>query len=256
MEIHPTAIVHAKARLSERGRIGPYCVIEEDVEVGEGTELDSHVVLYRGTRLGRECRLNAGAVLGQPAQVRGQTTSRSYVIVGDRAQIFSHATVERGHGEEEATRIGDDAFIMAHVHIGHNGTVGNQVTLGGGLAMAGYAVVEDNAFIGGGAVQHQHSRVGRLAMVGGNVRINRDVPPFILAAEFDAAARGLNLVGLKRFGLSAERIAALKQAYRLLYRSKLPLAEALERIEKEVATEEARYLVAFVRASKRGICRE
>ena len=256
MEIHPTAIVHAKARLSERGRIGPYCVIEEDVEVGEGTELDSHVVLYPGTRLGRECRLHAGAVLGQPAQVRGQTTSRSYVIVGDRAQIFSHATIERGHGEEEATRIGDDAFIMAHVHIGHNGTVGNQVTLGGGLAMAGYAVVEDNAFIGGGAVQHQYSRVGRLAMVGGNVRINRDVPPFILAAEFDAAARGLNLVGLKRFGLSAERIAALKQAYRLLYRSKLPLAEALERIEKEVATEEARYLVAFVRASKRGICRE
>jgi len=256
MDIHPTAIVHPKARLPERGRIGPYCVLEEDVELGEGTELDSHVVLHPGTRLGRECRLHAGAVLGQPAQVRGQVTERSLVVVGDRAQIFSHATIERGHGEGEATRIGDDAFIMAHVHIGHNATVGHQVTLGGGLAMAGYAVVEDNAFIGGGAVQHQYSRVGRLAMVGGNVRINRDVPPFILAAEFDAAARGLNLVGLKRYGMSAEKISALKQAYRLLYRSKLPLAEALERIEKEVATEEARYLVDFVRSSKRGICRE
>jgi UDP-N-acetylglucosamine acyltransferase len=256
MEIHATAIVSARARLPERGRIGPYCVIEEDVEAGEGTELDSHVVLCRGTRLGRDCRLHAGAVLGQAAQVRGQTTARSYVQVGDRAQIFSHATIERGHGEGETTRIGDDAFIMAHVHVGHNGTVGNQVTLGGGLAMAGYAVVEDNAFIGGGAVQHQYSRVGRLAMVGGNVRINRDVPPFILVAEFDAAARGLNLVGLKRFGMSAEKISALKHAYRLLYRSKLPLAEALDRIEKEVATDEARYLVSFVRSSKRGICRE
>lgn len=122
--------------------------------------------------------------------------------------------------------------------------------------MAGYSVIEDHAFIGGGAVQHQHSRVGRLAMVGGNVRINRDVPPFILAAEFDAAARGLNLVGLRRQSVPAERIAALKQAYRLLYRSQLPLAQALERIEKEVATEEARYLVSFIRQSKRGICRE
>ncbi|MCI0404453.1 MAG: acyl-ACP--UDP-N-acetylglucosamine O-acyltransferase [Acidobacteria bacterium] len=256
MDIHPTAVVNAKARLPDRGRIGPYCVIEEDVEIGEGTELDSHVVLYPGTRLGRDCRLHAGAALGQTAQVRGQVTARSYVIVGDRALIFSHATIERGHGEGEATRIGDDAFIMAHVHIGHNGAVGNQVTLGGGLAMAGYAVVEDNAFIGGGAVQHQYSRVGRLAMVGGNVRINRDVPPFILVAEFDAAARGLNLVGLKRYGMSAEKISALKHAYRLLYRSKLPLAEALDRIEKEVATDEARYLANFIRNSKRGICRE
>jgi UDP-N-acetylglucosamine acyltransferase len=256
LDIHPTAIVHPKAQLPERGRIGPYCVVEADVELGEGTELDAHVALYSGTRLGRDCCLHAGAVLGQPAQVRGHTTARSYVVVGDRAQIFSHATIERGHGEGEATRIGDDAFIMAHVHIGHNGVVGNQVTLGGGLAMAGYAVVEDNAFIGGGAVQHQYSRVGRLAMVGGNVRINRDVPPFVLVAEFDAAARGLNLVGLKRYGMSADKISALKHAYRLLYRSKLPLAEALERIEKEVATEEARYLVDFIRNSKRGICRE
>jgi UDP-N-acetylglucosamine acyltransferase len=256
VEIHPTAIVHPKARLPERGRIGPYCVIEEDVEIGDGTELDSHVALYSGTRLGRDCSLHAGAVLGQAAQVRGPRTARSFVAVGDRVQIFSHATIERGHGEGEATRIGDDVFIMAHVHVGHNGAVGNQVTLGGGLAMAGYAVVEDNAFIGGGAVQHQHSRVGRLAMVGGNVRINRDVPPFVLVAEFDAAARGLNLVGLKRYGMSAEKILALKHAYRLLYRSKLPLAEALERIEKEVATEEARYLADFIRSSKRGICRE
>ncbi|MFB3126611.1 MAG: acyl-ACP--UDP-N-acetylglucosamine O-acyltransferase, partial [Candidatus Acidiferrales bacterium] len=104
--------------------------------------------------------------------------------------------------------------------------------------------------------QHQHVRVGRLAMVAGNVRIIQDVPPFLLAAEFDVAAKGLNLVGLKRAGLSPEKISALKRAYRLLYRSKLPLKEALARIEKEVATEEALYLVNFIRQSERGICRE
>ncbi|HXE76080.1 MAG TPA: acyl-ACP--UDP-N-acetylglucosamine O-acyltransferase [Candidatus Xenobia bacterium] len=256
MEIHPTAIVSAAARLPATGRIGPYCVIEEDVELGEGCELDSHVVLHTGVRLGREVRVHAGVVLGHTPMVRGSRTARSYLEIGDRTILFPHATIERGHGEGEATRIGADCFLMTHVHIGHNSQVGNSVTIGGGVAMAGYSLIEDHAFIGGGAVQHQHSRVGRLAMVGGNVRINRDIPPFILAAEFDAAARGLNLVGLRRQNIPSERIAALKQAYRLLYRSQLPLAEALERIEKEVATEEARYFANFIRQSKRGICRE
>jgi len=256
MEIHSTAIVHATVRLPGQGRIGPYCVIEEEVELGDGCELDSHVVLHRGVRLGREVRVHAGVVLAHTPMVRGGRTARSYLEIGDRTVLFPHATIERAHGEGETTRIGADCFLMTHVHVGHNALVGNSVTIGGGVAMAGYSVIEDHAFIGGGAVQHQHSRVGRLAMVGGNVRINRDVPPFILAAEFDAAARGLSLVGLRRQGIPTERIAALKQAYRLLYRSQLPLAEALERIEKEVATEEARYFANFIRQSKRGICRE
>ena len=145
---------------------------------------------------------------------------------------------------------------MTEVHIGHNSLLGPGVTLASGVALGGFSVVEDYAFLGGGAVQHQHVRVGKLAMVGGNVRIIQDVPPFILTAEFDVAAKGLNLVGLKRHGMSAEKIAALKRAYKLLYRSKLPLQQALARIEKEVATEEARYLVQFIRASERGICRE
>jgi len=142
------------------------------------------------------------------------------------------------------------------VHIGHNSVLGAQVTLASGVALGGHSVVEDHAFIGGGAVQHQHVRVGKLAMVGGNVRIIQDVPPFLLTAEFDVAAKGLNLVGLKRYGMPPEKIAALKRAYALLYRSKLPLKQALERIEKEVATEEALYFVQFIRASERGICRE
>jgi UDP-N-acetylglucosamine acyltransferase len=256
LEIHPTASVHAKAKLPEQGRIGPFCVIEDDVEIGDGAQLDAHVVAHNGLRLGRNCHVHTGVVLGHSPMIRGRGTRRSYLRVGDGTVFFPHVTVERGDGEEAATIIGADCFIMTEIHIGHNSVLGDRVTLASGVALGGHSVVEDGAFIGGGAVQHQHVRVGKLAMVGGNVRIIQDVPPFLLTAEFDVAAKGLNLLGLKRAGFSSERIAALKQAYRLLYRSKLPLAEALERIEKEVPTEDTVHFVRFIRDSKRGICRE
>ncbi len=256
MEIHPSAVVDPGARLPARGAIGPFCVVEEDTELGEGTRLDAHVMVHRGVRLGRDCHVHAGVVLGHTPMVRGKTTARSFVEVGDRTVFFPHVTVERADGEGETTRIGPDCFIMTEVHVGHNSVLGEHVTLASGVALGGYSVVEDYAFLGGGSVQHQHIRVGRLAMVGGNVRIIQDVPPFLLTAEFNVAARGLNLVGLKRYGMAADRIAALKRAYKLLYRSRLPLQEALEKIETEIGTEEARYLVNFIRQSKRGICRE
>jgi UDP-N-acetylglucosamine acyltransferase len=256
VEIHPTATVHPKARLAARGVIGPYCVVEEDVEVGDGTRLDAHVVAHSGVRLGRDCHVHAGVALGHTPMIRGRATRKSYVQIGDGTVFFPHVTVERADGEEAATVIGAECFIMTEIHIGHNSVLGDQVTLASGVALGGHSVVEEGAFLGGGAVQHQHVRVGKLAMVGGNVRIIQDVPPFLLTAEFDVAAKGLNLVGLRRAGYSAERIAALKRAYVLLYRSKLPLQEALERIEKEVPTEDTRHFVGFIRASKRGICRE
>ncbi|MGH9861975.1 MAG: acyl-ACP--UDP-N-acetylglucosamine O-acyltransferase [Candidatus Acidiferrales bacterium] len=256
MDVHAAAVIHPRARLPQRGTIGPYCAVEEDVEIGEGTRLDSHVVLHRGVRLGSDCHVHAGVVLGHTPMVRGPATERSFVEVGEKTIFFPHVTVERANGEGGVTRLGAEGFIMTEVHIGHNSVLGAGVTLASGVALGGHSVVEDYAFIGGGAVQHQHVRVGRLAMVGGNVRIIQDVPPFLLTAEFDVAAKGLNLVGLKRYGMPAERIAALKRAYTLLYRSKLPLAVALRRIEQEVATEEARYLVNFIRQSARGICRE
>jgi len=188
--------------------------------------------------------------------VRGAVTKESFVEIGDRCVFFPNTTVERGHSEGTATRIGPDCFLMTEVHIGHNSVLGQHVTLASGVALGGFSVDEDYAFIGAGAGQHQHVRVGRLAMVGGNVRIIQDVPPFLLAAEFDVAAKGLNLVGLRRAGFQREQISALKQAYKLLYRSQLSLQDALARIETEVATPEALEFVQFIRESKRGICRE
>ncbi len=254
--IHPSAIVHGSARVDPTAIIGPYCVIEEGVEIGASTRLDAHVVAHRGVRIGRDCHIHSGVVLGHTPMVRDAVTKESFVEIGDRCIFFPNTTVERGHGEGTVTRIGPDCFLMTEVHIGHNSVLGQHVTLASGVALGGFSVDEDYAFIGAGAGQHQYVRVGRLAMVAGNVRIIQDVPPFLLAAEFNVAAKGLNLVGLKRAGLSPEKISALKRAYRLLYRSKLPLKEALARIEKEVATEEALYLVNFIRQSERGICRE
>jgi UDP-N-acetylglucosamine acyltransferase len=236
--------------------VGPYCVVEPDVEIGDGTRLDAHVVLHGGVRLGRDCHVHSGVVIGHTPMIYDTHTERSFVEVGNHTIFFPNTTVERAHGEGSTTRIGEDCFIMTQVHVGHNSVLGERATLASGVALGGYSAVGEWAFIGGGAVQHQHVRVGRLAMVGGNVRIIQDVPPFLLTAEFNVAAKGLNVVGLRRYGMPRERIAALKRAYRLLYRSRLSLQEALERIEKEVGTEEALHFVEFIRESKRGFCRE
>ncbi|MFQ5816676.1 MAG: acyl-ACP--UDP-N-acetylglucosamine O-acyltransferase [Terriglobia bacterium] len=257
MEIHPTAIVSSRrAGLPRTGAIGPYCVVEDDVELGEGTRIEAHVVVRAGVRVGTDCRVASGAVLGEEPQDRNFKGGGGHVVIGDRNLIREHVTIHRSATPRGATTIGDDNFLMAGAHVGHDVRLGHHVTLANNVLVGGHAVVEDYAMLGGGAVVHQYCRVGKLAMVGGNVRVIQDVPPFLLAADFDVAVKGLNLVGLKRFGLSAKQISALKKAYHLLYRSQLPLHAALERIEKEVETEEALYFVGFIRASRRGVCRE
>jgi len=256
VDVHPTATVGKTARLGAGAVVGPYCVVEDEVEIGAGTRLDAHVVAHRGVRLGRDCHVHAGVVLGHTAMVRGQRTAESFVEIGDGSVFFPHVTVERAHGEGAATRIGPDAFVMTEVHIGHNSVLGAQVTLASGVALGGHSVVEDHAFIGGGAVQHQHVRVGKLAMVGGNVRIIQDVPPFLLTAEFDVAAKGLNLIGLKRSGFDTEAVGVLKRAFRILFRSRLTVEQATRALEEEFGgVEKVANLIGFMRASKRGVCR-
>ncbi len=145
---------------------------------------------------------------------------------------------------------------MIGTHVAHNCRLENNVVVCNYCSLAGYVEVEDGAFLSGGVVVHQFSKIGRLAMIGGNTRVNLDVPPFLLASDFNVTAKGLNLVGLKRAGLSREAIRELKKAYQILYRSQLPLEEALARIEREVLIPEARHVVDFIRRSERGICRE
>ncbi|MCL6506471.1 MAG: acyl-ACP--UDP-N-acetylglucosamine O-acyltransferase, partial [Bryobacteraceae bacterium] len=184
------------------------------------------------------------------------TGERSYLRIGNGNKIREHYTISRGTQPESVTEIGDGNYIMTSGHIAHNCKVGNRTVICSCALLAGYVEVEDEAFISGGVVVHQYSKIGRLAMIGGNTRVNQDVPPFFLYSDFNVAPKGLNLVGLKRAGFRREQIAALKRAYWLLYRSGLKLEEALDRIETEIPNEHTLHLVRFIRSSRRGICRE
>ncbi len=253
--VAPTARIHPDARIGPQAVIGEYCVIEQDVVIGAGCVLEPYVYVKRWTTLGERNEISAGTVLGTDPLDKSFTGERSYLRIGNDNKIREHYTVSRGTKPETATEIGDGNYIMTSGHIAHNCRIGNNTVIASCTLVAGYVEVEDQAFISGGIGIQQFSRIGRLAMVGGSTRVNRDAPPFFLCAGLYVEARGLNIVGLKRAGFQRAEIAALKVAYKLLYYSNLKLEQALARIETEAPTEHTLHLVRFIRGTKRGICR-
>ncbi|MBI2815988.1 MAG: acyl-ACP--UDP-N-acetylglucosamine O-acyltransferase [Acidobacteria bacterium] len=256
MEIASNSVVSPNAKIAENVRIGPFCLIEDDVEIGAGTVIDSHVIVKRYTTVGENNHLYAGVVLGSDPQDKNFPGNRSYLRIGNGNIFREYSSASRGTPLESITIIGDRNYIMVGVHLAHNNRLGNDIVVCNNCSLAGYVEVEDGAFLSGGVVVHQFSKIGKLAMIGGNTRVNLDVPPYLLTSDFNVTPRGLNLVGLRRAGIGREAIRQLKRAYNLLYRSNLPLREALKRIEEEIETDEARHLVEFIRRSERGICRE
>jgi UDP-N-acetylglucosamine acyltransferase len=254
--VAPTARVHPDAVVGPGARIGEFCVIESDVVIGAGCLLEPYVYIKRWTTLGERNQISAGTVLGTDPLDKNFTSERSYLKIGDGNTIREHYTVSRGTKPESVTEIGNDNYIMTSGHIAHNCKIGNNTVIASCALVAGYVEVEDRAFISGGVVIHQFSKIGRLAMIGGNTRVNSDVPPFFLYTGFNVEAKGLNLVGLKRAGYKASDLSTLKKAYQLLYRSGLKLQEALAKIETDIPTPETLHLVDFIRRSERGICRE
>lgn len=255
-QVAPTARVHPEAVIGPGAVIGEFAVIEQDVVIGAHTRLEPYVYLKRWTSLGESNEISAGTVLGTDPLDKGFTGERSYLKIGNRNKIREHYTISRGTAPESETIIGDDNYIMTSGHIAHNCRIGNRTVIASCALVAGYVEIEDQAFISGGVVIHQYSKIGRLAMIGGNTRVNSDVPPYFLYSDFNVTAKGLNLVGLRRAGFKAPDVAALKTAYKLLYKSGLKLEDALQRIESDVPTGQTRHLVEFIRCSKRGICRE
>lgn len=254
--VAPTARVHPDAVVGAGTRIGEFCVIEADVTIGARCVLAPYVYVKRWTTLGDENEISAGTALGTDPLDKGFKGERSYLRIGHRNKVREHYTISRGTQPESETRIGDGNYIMTSGHIAHNCVIGDNVVIASCALVAGYVEVESQAFISGGVVVHQYSKIGCLAMVGGNTRVNSDLPPYFLYSDFNVAAKGLNTVGLKRAGFTTEQIRPLKTAYRLLYRSGLKQEDALQQIEMQAPSEHTRRLVAFVRASKRGICRE
>jgi len=262
MPIDPSATVAGSARVDPRAtigcgaRIGEFCVIEQDVGIGPQCILEPYVYVKRWTTLGERNEISSGTVLGTDPLDKTFSGERSYLRIGNDNKIREHYTISRGTAPESVTEIGDRNYIMTSGHVAHNCKIASDVVIASCALIAGYVEIEDQAFISGGVVVHQFSKIGRLAMIAGNTRVNSDVPPFFLYAGHDIAARGLNVVGLKRAGYKASELSALKKAYQILYRSGLKLADALEKIEREIPTPETLHLVSFIRRSERGICRE
>ena len=254
MSIHPTAIVSREARIAPGAEIGPYAVIDGAVTIGSGAKVYAHAHLSGWTEIGPETEIHMGAVVGHLPQDRAFRPCRSALRIGARNIIREYATIHRGTQEGSATVIGDDNFLMAFSHVAHNCQIGHRVTICNGALLAGYVSIGDGAFISGHATVHQFVRIGRLAMIGGLARVSRDVPPFCLV-KGDSQVWALNVVGLRRAGVAPAARQALRRAFRLLYREGLNTTQALEVLERSADAVEVRELVAFIRASERGICR-
>ncbi|GAB4384702.1 MAG: acyl-ACP--UDP-N-acetylglucosamine O-acyltransferase [Elainellaceae cyanobacterium] len=252
--IHPTAVIHPRAELHPTVQVGAYAVIGEGVKVGAGTVIGHHVVLEGNTEIGARNRIFPGAAIGLEPQDLKYDGSLSLVKIGDDNTIREYVTINRATGAGEATVLGDGNLLMAYVHIAHNCIVENRVVIASGVVLAGHVHLESKAVIGGALGIHQFVRIGRLAMVGGMSRIDRDVPPYMLVEGNPARVRSLNQVGLKRSGIVDEdegkTFQALKKAFRLLYRSGLPFNQALEQLDLLPDSEHLQHLRQFLHASQ------
>ena len=221
-----------------------------------GCVLEPYVYIKRWTTMGERNEISAGTVLGTDPLAKNFTGERSSLRIGNGKRIREHYTISRGTAPESETVLGDDNYIMTAGHIAHNCTIGSGTVIASCSLIAGYVEIEDGAFISGEIAVHQFSKIGRLAMIAGGVRVNMDAPPYFLYGGLYITPTGLNKVGLRRAGFTRADTEPLKSAYQILYRSGLKLETALHRIETETPTEHTLHLVEFIRRSKRGICRE
>jgi UDP-N-acetylglucosamine acyltransferase len=250
--VSPTAVIGSTARIGPNVRIAPYVVIEDDTIIGEGCHIGAHAVIKRFTELGARNKVYEHAVLGgEPQDVKFKNET-SRLIIGDDNLIREFCTFHRANGEGEETRIGSRNFFMVGVHLAHNCKIGDDNILANEVALAGHIRLEDHVFISNNVGAHQFVRFGRYAMVGGKSKIVQDVLPFFTTDGNPAYVRGLNTVGLRRGGFTAESRKALKDAYRLLFRSNTRMDEALDQLEA-VKDPNIAHLTRFIRESPRGI---
>lgn len=252
--IHPTAVIHPGADLHPSVQVGPYAVIGEHVKVGSDTIIGAHVVLDGSTEIGVGNHIFPGAAIGLEPQDLKYKGAVSYVKIGDNNRIREYVTINRATGAGEATLIGNNNLLMAYAHVAHNCVIGDSVVIANAVAMAGHVHIESRATIGGVLGIHQFVHIGKLAMVGGMSRIDRDVPPYMLVEGSPARVRSLNLIGLKRAGISelddGKVFQTLKKAFRTLYRSGLTLNQALEKLDLLQDNEHLQHLRQFLQLSQ------
>ncbi len=257
MNIHPTTIISSDAQIEENVTIGPYTIIGPEVRIGKNTAIGPHVVIERLTEIGESCKIEQFAAIGgdpQDLKYRGEKTK---VIIGNHNIIREFATINRATVSDiGVTIIGDYNLLMAYSHVAHNCKLGDHVILANSANLAGHIHVEDYAIVGGLTGVHQFTRIGAHCIIGGASAVNKDVPPYTMASGNHAKLYGLNQVGLRRRGFSEETIAALKHAYRIMFRMSLLRKDAVAKVLNEVPDyPEVRRFVEFIDGSSRGTCR-
>jgi UDP-N-acetylglucosamine acyltransferase len=253
--IHATAVIHPKAQLHPTVRVGPYAVIDGEVVIGAECEIGPHVYVTGMTEIGARNRFYAGGVIGEAAQDLKYKGEPTRLRIGSDNIFREYVTVHRSAHPGGATAIGDGNLLMAHCHVAHDTVIGSKVIITNGALLGGHAVVQDGVVISGNCLVHQFARVGTLAMMQGGSGISKDLPPFTIARG-DNGMCGLNIVGLRRAGMSGDERLELKRLYHHLFRSGKKLRAALDEARGLFGSEPCRVVIEFVAASKRGICRD
>jgi UDP-N-acetylglucosamine acyltransferase len=257
MSVHPTAIVAPGATLHQTVEVGPYAVIGPQVSIGAGTTVGPHAVIEGRTRLGERNRVFQFASVGAQPQDLKYAGEDSALEIGDENLIREFTTLHKGTtGGGGVTRIGNGNLFMAYAHVAHDCQVGNGCVFANAATLGGHVEIGDHVILGGLAAVHQFTRVGRHAFIAGGSMVVMDVPPFCTAQGDRAELVGINSIGLARHGYSEDQIGRVKDAYRILFRSKLPLEEAVERLRTELGDQsEIQTLLAFITSSQRGLTR-
>ncbi len=257
MSIDPRAVVDPTAKLADDVTIGPFTVIGPHVEIGAGTSIGPHVVINGPTRVGRDNRIFQFASIGEIPQDKKYHGEASLLEIGDRNTIREFCTINRGTEDGGGiTRLGNDNWLMAYIHIAHDCLLANNITMANGSSLAGHVTVDDYAILGGFTLVHQFCAIGQNAFCGMGSAISKDIPPYIMVSGNPAQPYGLNTEGLKRRGFDSDVIRALKEAYRVIYRSGLTVDDAVRRLQEMVGeTPEIEVLIAFLQQSSRGILR-
>ncbi len=254
--IHPTALVSDKAHLGTGNIIGAFVIVEDDVTIGDNNVLLSGVVLKSGTSIGNENKIHEHVVIGGLPQDLGfDSATPSGVEIGNKNTFREFVTIHRASQKNEATKLGNENYLMTQVHLGHDCELENNVIIAPSTGLGGFVTVEDKAFISGGVMVHQFVHIGSLAMLGGNAKITQDVLPFMMADGNPAHISGLNKVGLRRAGYKIDDIKSLKKAYQLVFKNDSKLEQRLNELSK-LSHVSAQHLVSFIQASKRGFHRD
>ena len=255
--IHPSAIIDDLAGIAKGVSVGPFCVIGPDVEIGAGTVIGPHVVIRGPTSIGRENRIFQFASVGEDPQDKKYQGEITRLEIGDRNVIREYSTVHRGTIQDKSvTRLGDDNLLMAYTHVAHDCVIGNGVIMANGASLAGHVTVDDSAILGGFSLVHQFCRIGRYSFSGMGSVISRDIPPYVMVGGSPTRPRGINSVGMERRGFDAESILQIKRAFKLIYKSRLKLEEAIESLTTMAEqSSEVIPLLEFLKQSGRSIIR-